>query len=113
MAITQRLELRQGQALGMTPQLQQAIKLLQLSNLELTAYVEQALEQNPLLERDESADAINDPLNASESPGEGPSNDSAVAREDFSQAEEFEAEREDVFAQDASPFAPTLPLTDW
>jgi RNA polymerase sigma-54 factor len=38
----------------MTPQLQQAIKLLQLSNLELTAYVEQELERNPLLQRDET-----------------------------------------------------------
>ncbi len=51
MAIGPRLELRQGQALVMTPQLQQAIKLLQLSNIELTAYVEQELERNPLLER--------------------------------------------------------------
>jgi RNA polymerase sigma-54 factor len=51
MALGPRLELRQGQALVMTPQLQQAIKLLQLSNLELTAYVEQELERNPLLER--------------------------------------------------------------
>jgi RNA polymerase sigma-54 factor len=38
----------------MTPQLQQAIKLLQLSNIELTAYIEGELEQNPLLERDDS-----------------------------------------------------------
>ncbi len=38
----------------MTPQLQQAIKLLQLSNIELTAYVEGEVEQNPLLERDDS-----------------------------------------------------------
>lgn len=51
MALGPRLELRQGQALVMTPQLQQAIKLLQLSNLELLAYVEQELERNPLLER--------------------------------------------------------------
>src|SRR5262245_54238762 len=55
MALTQRLELRQGQALVMTPQLQQAIKLLQMSNLELQTFVEQELERNPLLERDESA----------------------------------------------------------
>src|SRR3546814_12375193 len=41
-------------ALVMTPQLQQAIKLLQLSNLELMAYVEQELERNPLLERGEA-----------------------------------------------------------
>ncbi|WP_341703027.1 RNA polymerase factor sigma-54 [Ferrovibrio sp.] len=56
MALGPRLELRQGQALVMTPQLQQAIKLLQLSNLELMAYVEQELERNPLLERGEAED---------------------------------------------------------
>ncbi|HUD53192.1 RNA polymerase factor sigma-54 [Parvibaculum sp.] len=50
MALAPRLELRQGQALVMTPQLQQAIKLLQLSNLELAEFVEQELERNPLLE---------------------------------------------------------------
>jgi len=53
MALTPRLDMRQGQSLVMTPQLQQAIKLLQLSNIELAEYVEQELEQNPLLERDE------------------------------------------------------------
>ena len=51
MAVTQRLDLRQSQNLVMTPQLQQAIKLLELSNQDLVAYVEQELEQNPLLER--------------------------------------------------------------
>ncbi|MEM7442215.1 MAG: RNA polymerase factor sigma-54 [Pseudomonadota bacterium] len=50
MALTQRLDLRQTQSLAMTPQLQQAIKLLQLSNLELVAYVEKELAENPLLE---------------------------------------------------------------
>ena len=55
MAITQRLEIRQSHALVMTPQLMQAIKLLQLSNLDLAAYVDGELERNPLLER--SADA--------------------------------------------------------
>jgi RNA polymerase sigma-54 factor len=54
MALVQRLDIRQGQALVMTPQLQQAIKLLQLSNLELSAYIEGEVEQNPLLERDDS-----------------------------------------------------------
>ena len=53
MALNQRLELRQGQSLVMTPQLQQAIKLLQMSNIELQAFVDQELERNPLLERDE------------------------------------------------------------
>jgi RNA polymerase sigma-54 factor len=51
MALSQRLEFRQSQALVMTPQLMQAIKLLQLSSLDLAAYVEAELEKNPLLER--------------------------------------------------------------
>lgn len=51
MALTQRLEFRQSQSLVMTPQLMQAIKLLQLSNLDLVAFVEEELERNPLLER--------------------------------------------------------------
>ncbi|MEE9299966.1 MAG: RNA polymerase factor sigma-54 [Alphaproteobacteria bacterium] len=54
MSSTTRLELRQGQSLVMTPQLQQSIKLLQLNNLEITAYVESELERNPLLEHDET-----------------------------------------------------------
>ncbi|MCZ4281536.1 RNA polymerase factor sigma-54 [Kiloniella laminariae] len=53
MAVSQRLELRQSQSLVMTPQLQQAIKLLQLSNIELAEYVQRELEQNPLLDRDD------------------------------------------------------------
>ena len=51
MAIAPKLKLKQSQSLVMTPQLQQAIKLLQLSNIELTAFVEEQLESNPLLER--------------------------------------------------------------
>jgi RNA polymerase sigma-54 factor len=51
---SQRLELRQTQALVMTPQLQQAIKMLQLSNLELTQYIDAEIQQNPLLERREA-----------------------------------------------------------
>src|SRR4051794_15352228 len=53
MALSARLEIRQGQGLVITPQLQQAIKLLQLSNLELDAFVEAELERNPLLQREE------------------------------------------------------------
>jgi len=56
MALSQRLDLRQSQSLVMTPQLQQAIKLLQLSNLDLTSYVEEELESNPLLRRDEAGE---------------------------------------------------------
>jgi RNA polymerase sigma-54 factor len=57
MALSQRLEFRQTQALVMTPQLMQAIKLLQLSSLDLAAYVEGELERNPLLERANDDDA--------------------------------------------------------
>jgi RNA polymerase sigma-54 factor len=49
----QTLQLRIGQHLTMTPQLQQAIRLLQLSTLELQAEVQDALESNPMLEQDE------------------------------------------------------------
>ena len=55
MRLAAKLEVRQSQSLVMTPQLQQAIKLLQLSNLELGAFVEAELERNPLLEHDENA----------------------------------------------------------
>ncbi len=55
MGFSQRLELRQSQTLVMTPQLQQAIKMLQLSNLELTDFVDAEIQQNPLLERREGS----------------------------------------------------------
>ncbi|HSQ99969.1 MAG TPA: RNA polymerase factor sigma-54 [Sphingomicrobium sp.] len=53
MALGPRLDLRQSQSLVMTPQLQQAIKLLALSNLEIEAFIGEALETNPLLEAGE------------------------------------------------------------
>jgi RNA polymerase sigma-54 factor len=71
MALTQRLQIRQSQALVMTPQLMQAIKLLQLSNLDLVAYVEAELERNPLLDsgaEDERAPAENGPEQTQDNP---------------------------------------------
>ncbi len=50
MAQGPRLDLRQSQSLVMTPQLQQAIRLLALSNLEVEAFIAEELEKNPLLE---------------------------------------------------------------
>ncbi len=58
-----RLDLRQSQSLVMTPQLQQAIKLLALSNLEIETFIGEALDANPLLE-------IGTP--AADTPGEAP-----------------------------------------
>ena len=82
MALGPRLDLRHSQQLVMTPQLRQAIKLLQSSNVEVTAFVEEELERNPLLERDERAtpgpDAgrSTDPLPA---PAEAPDTAAAAA----------------------------------
>ncbi|HXT82472.1 MAG TPA: RNA polymerase factor sigma-54 [Acetobacteraceae bacterium] len=56
MAIAPRLDFRQSQTLVMTPQLRQAIKLLQFNNVEVASFVEEELERNPLLERDETPD---------------------------------------------------------
>lgn len=57
MALSQKLEFRQSQTLVMTPQLMQAIKLLQLSNIDLNAFVDAELERNPLLERQDEGGA--------------------------------------------------------
>ncbi|MFZ2068929.1 MAG: RNA polymerase factor sigma-54 [Xanthobacteraceae bacterium] len=68
MALSQRLQLRQSQALVMTPQLMQAIKLLQLSNLDLVSYVEAELERNPLLDRGSDAEAPSEAAAAAPEP---------------------------------------------
>jgi RNA polymerase sigma-54 factor len=66
MGLAQRLVMKQGQSLVMTPQLQQAIKLLQMSSLELQSFVEAEIERNPLLEREEggSVKAAAEPVEA-------------------------------------------------
>ena len=84
MALSARLEMRQSQSLVMTPQLMQAIKLLQLSNMDLATYVEQELERNPLLERNDEG---SDSTEAGEAP-EVPDGGSVVAET----AEWFESE---------------------
>jgi len=61
MAISAKLMMRQGQALVMTPQLLQAIKLLQFSNLELSDFLHEELERNPLLEAREANDFADAP----------------------------------------------------
>ena len=56
MALAHRLQLRQGQSLVMTPQLQQAIKLLTLSNLEIETFIGEALDSNPATRDDPLSD---------------------------------------------------------
>ena len=96
MALSARLELRQGQSLVITPQLQQAIKLLQLSNLELETYVEGELERNPLLQRDEIAEGAPDERRAERAERE------ETTDADAAHAVEAEAAM-DVRSDDASP----------
>ena len=57
MALGPRMDLRHSQMLVMTPQLRQAIKLLQFTNMEVSSFIEEELERNPLLERDERGEA--------------------------------------------------------
>jgi RNA polymerase sigma-54 factor len=77
MVLGPRLDLRQTQSLVMTPQLQQAIKLLQLSSLELSTYVDQQVEQNPFLDTGEGGPAtepaeVAEPLPAEAADGGDP-----------------------------------------
>jgi RNA polymerase sigma-54 factor len=86
MSLMQRLEIRQGQSLVMTPQLLQAIKLLQLSHLDLSAYVEAELERNPLLERPEPEPVGAEPGSGAEAerePGDWLQQDQDPARSDL------------------------------
>lgn len=84
--LSAKLELRQSQSLVITPQLQQAIKLLQLSNLELQSFLEHEIEQNPLIEWDERGSG-DDPQGAS-AKEEIPNSEEPVS-EFTSSAEEF------------------------
>jgi RNA polymerase sigma-54 factor len=95
------LELRQGQGLVITPQLQQAIKLLQLSNIELEAFVEAELEKNPLLSRDDRDGPEPEAPDASREDDNG--GDLSLDRVSDSRAEsELDASREDLY-DTASP----------
>lgn len=86
MALSQRLEFRQTQALVMTPQLMQAIKLLQLSSLDLAAYVEGELESNPLLERASDDDGPSTERDAADSPGDGGDSDDSGEGDESNEA---------------------------
>ncbi|CAL1690633.1 RNA polymerase sigma-54 factor 2 [Brevundimonas subvibrioides] len=117
--IGQRLEVRQGQGLVITPQLQQAIKLLQLSNQELDEYVDAELEKNPLLQReeaegtpDEGREAPADATELSFSDAEAPDRSSTVdAREDDVYGDATPGERTSDRLSDEAAEQPGL--SDW
>jgi len=99
LALSPRLELRQGQGLVITPQLQQAIKLLQLSNLELEAYVDAELERNPLLQRE---DVEADEAPAAEVDASGDDDFAADRVTDAAAADDIDARHDDLY-ESASP----------
>ncbi|WP_299772641.1 RNA polymerase factor sigma-54 [uncultured Pseudoteredinibacter sp.] len=86
----QSLQLKLGQQLTMTPQLQQAIRLLQLSTLDLQQEIQEALESNPMLEVNEGeADSGNQEQSDSENPNETSNqNNESVQNEGLSQGPE-------------------------
>ncbi len=125
MGLSVKLELRQSQTLTLTPQLMQAIKLLQLSNLELAQFVEGEIERNPLLERTSDAassdhEDTDHGINATKSPAtaqagsngatatdtEAPRQDSAdivvadMAADTSQLTASLDSEREDIFPED-------------
>src|SRR5271166_5585606 len=83
MALSAKLAMRQGQTMVLTPQLLQAIKLLQMPNLELTQFIENELTNNPLLERAEEREELSpDPLDRLDAQaGEAPAEPGDRARE--------------------------------
>ncbi|MBU1458897.1 MAG: RNA polymerase factor sigma-54, partial [Gammaproteobacteria bacterium] len=85
------LVLKMGQQLTMTPQLQQAIRLLQLSTLDLQQEIQEALDSNPMLEREEDGEDFDnsDPMAESiEKKSESPTTDSPEHNEPDNHYEE-------------------------
>jgi RNA polymerase sigma-54 factor len=96
MALSAKMMLRQGQSLVMTPQLLQAIKLLQLSSQELSAYVEQELERNPLLERADDVSAPGEIL-----PETGKDDGDASGGEDYGDTDAIADQSEGDWARES------------
>src|SRR6202165_762162 len=105
MALELKQSLRMSQQLVMTPQLQQAIKLLQLSRLELVDLIRSEMEQNPLLEEpqegseaelNEAPPELVSTLNQSIEASELPAPSQEVAQPDLKKTNEGDIKREDI-----------------
>jgi RNA polymerase sigma-54 factor len=108
----QSLQLKLGQQLTMTPQLQQAIRLLQLSTMDLQQEIQQALDSNPLLElnEDESAADGNDPDRDTDSGSDGP----MESVENLAAAEGMGDNDQSAATESADVFPDDLPVdTQW
>lgn len=116
MGLSPKLVLRQSQQLAITPQLMQAIKLLQLSSHDLSAFVENEMAQNPLLEKEEPRDSlptqVEQPLDVS---GEAPDDQrpdwtsSDLETSAQSIADNLDTSAENVFPEDSAPAGPMAP----
>ena len=113
MVLGPRLNLRQSQSLVMTPQLQQAIKLLQMSNVELTDYIEQEIEQNPLLEREDMDGGVEGAADqsATETSAEAPDTDTGAGETDAVAPEDPSFDDSDLIP-DASDHATSESMGD-
>jgi len=110
------LQLRLGQSLTMTPQLQQAIRLLQLSTLDLQQEIQEALESNPMLEVTENEDnSQNSPSNEENTGNESNSEPNDTAEKEASAELKSEGTEEIMNSEDWSDTIPTdLPVdTAW
>ncbi|MBX3568225.1 MAG: RNA polymerase factor sigma-54 [Rhizobiaceae bacterium] len=112
MALSAKLQMRQSQALVMTPQLMQSIKLLQLSHLELERFVDEEIERNPLLERiDPQSDASTDQQQKEAEPASGDWSEAPAGWTAESIAGTLDSSLENVFPDDpgqAASLAPDL-----
>ncbi len=117
MALAPRIEIRQSQSLTLTPQLMQSIRLLQLSHLDLEAFIDTELLRNPLLEREDGEPADSAPPEATEPALEALA-DSVIEDQGFRTAdgiaEGLDTDVENVFPEQtgqdtADPFAGARP----
>ena len=95
----QSLQLKLGQQLVMTPQLQQAIKLLQLSTVDLQQEIQEALETNPMLEVQEGSE------------GSEAGDESETERAEALNGEEASAPRQHRRAMETGSSTPAIPAT--
>lgn len=107
MALSPRLEVKQGLGLTLTPQLMQSIRLLQLSHLELNAFVDAELLRNPLLEREDGSEPGDEPAELPERPAELSAAEDTVDFSDRIQSADsiangFDTEVENVFPEQAA-----------
>jgi RNA polymerase sigma-54 factor len=121
MALSTRLLMRQGQSLVMTPQLLQAIKLLQFSHVELAAFVQEELDRNPLLERvdEDASPPVEQPtidrfadLNEAAQAVESDWPSAELVTEGSAQAHDFGTDLANVYDSGAPHGTPAAPTED-